>query len=350
MNTITINGRKIGEGYEPFIIAEAGINHNGDLELAKKMILAAKEAGVDAVKFQTFHAEEFVQDKTTTYTYLSQGKEVTESMLEMFKRNEFSRAQWKEIKEFCDAQKITFLSTPQNVSDLELLLPLGIGAVKVGSDDFVNIPLIRRYAKESLPLLLACGMATEGEIASTLKAAGTLEGHPTCLMLCTSEYPTPPQDVNLKKLLTIQEKFSMVVPGFSDHTQGSTAATAALALGAKVFEKHFTLSHSLPGPDHWFSAEPSELKEWTTSIRRAYRMLGKAELQPTDKEKQTLTLARRSITATCDIFAGEVLTENNIGMRRPGTGISPDQWDEIIGKHANKPIKAYEQFCLKDIF
>ena len=161
MKMIEINGKKIGEGYPPFIIAEAGINHNGNMELAKKMVLSAKDAGVDAVKFQTFYAKDFIQDRRLTYTYRSQGKEITEPIIDMFERSEFTAEQWGELKEFCDSQGILFLSTPGNVSDLELLMSIGVQAVKVGSDDFVNIPLIRRYATENVPLLLSCGMATE---------------------------------------------------------------------------------------------------------------------------------------------------------------------------------------------
>ena len=175
MKMIEINGKKIGEGYPPFIIAEAGINHNGNMELAKKMVLSAKDAGVDAVKFQTFYAKDFIQDRRLTYTYRSQGKEITEPIIDMFERSEFTAEQWGELKEFCDSQGILFLSTPGNVSDLELLMSIGVQAVKVGSDDFVNIPLIRRYATENVPLLLSCGMATEEEIDLTLKNASIYE-------------------------------------------------------------------------------------------------------------------------------------------------------------------------------
>lgn len=349
MGEFEINGKRVGDNCEPYIIAEAGINHNGDIELAKKMIHAAKDAGADAVKFQTFHAEDFIQDKTTTYTYTSQGKEVTESMLEMFERNEFTPDEWRELKRFCDVQRISFMSTPQNVSDLELLLDIGIPAIKVGSDDFVNIPLIRRYASEKLPILLSCGMAGKDDIDTTLKTVENAGNNSVVLFLCTSQYPTPPEDVNILKLDTISQEYNTIVPGFSDHTQGYEAAVMAVALGARVFEKHFTLSHNLPGPDHWFSENPNSLKQWVEAIRKAYRMLGFSDLRPTDKELEMKTTCHRSITVLKDIKAGAVLTESNLGMRRPGTGISPVKWDEVIGKKAKRDIKAGEQISWEDI-
>ena len=334
---------------EPFIIAEAGINHNGDINLARKMIRAAKEAGAEAVKFQTFKAEEFVQDKTLTYTYQSQGVTVTESMLEMFKRNEFSKEEWKDLKAFCDKEEITFLSTPENYSDLQLLIPLGIEAVKVGSDDFTNLPLMRDFAEKGLPMMISCGMADEEEIAQTLQVVRENSNQPIVLFLCTSEYPTPPEDVNLLKLTSIADKFPYVIPGLSDHTEGSQAAIAAVALGARVFEKHFTMDHNLPGPDHWFSAEPEELKNWIGSIRKTYRMLGSKKLIPTEKEREMRDLARRSITTLKQIGKGEVFDETNLCMRRPGTGIPGRKWDAVIGKKAARDIAKGIQLQAEDI-
>lgn len=349
MKTIDIDGKKIGQSEPPFIIAEAGINHNGDMQLAKKMVLAAKNAGVDAVKFQTFCAKDFIQDRMLMYTYKSQGKEITEPILDMFERTEFTEEQWMELKTFCDSEGILFLSTPGNVSDLELLINIGVKAVKVGSDDFVNIPLIRRYAKEQVPLLLSCGMATEDEIDATLKCAGLYSGKELCLFLCTSEYPTPPEDVNIRKLLALHEKYPELILGLSDHTIGSTAAVMAVACGAKIFEKHFTLDHDFPGPDHWFSEEPEELKKWVSDIRTADRMLGSGELVPTQKEMETRREYHRSITAACDIKKGEQFTEDNLCMRRPGDGLPGNAWDKVIGKHSNKDIKKNRQLTLEDV-
>lgn len=335
--------------HEPFIIAEAGINHNGDLDLAKQMVLSAKEAGADAVKFQTFHAEEFIQDRTATYTYKSQGKEITESMLEMFKRNEFSVDEWFEIKRFCVEQNITFLSTPQNETDLTLLLKIGIGAIKVGSDDFVNIPLIKRYAKEKLPMLLSCGMANKDEIEITISSVRDISPAPIVLFLCTSQYPTPPEDVNITKLTTLRQNYPNITLGLSDHTQGIEAAVMATALGAKFFEKHFTLSHDFKGPDHWFSADPTELKEWVNSIRLAHKMLGSSELKPTNSELSMRKIAHRSITVLKDIKKGDLFSEQNIGMRRPGEGIPGSMWDNVVGKSACRDLIAGTQLTWEDI-
>lgn len=349
MKTISIDGKKIGENYPPFIIAEAGINHNGDMNLAKKMILEAKKAGVDAVKFQTFYAKDFIQDRTVTYTYKSNGVEVTEPIIDMFERCEFTADQWKELKEFCDEEKILFLSTPGNVSDLELLMSIDVKAVKVGSDDFVNIPLIRRYAKEQVPLLLSCGMATEDEIDLTLKTAGLYENKELCLFLCTSEYPTPPEDVNIRKLLTLHEKYPELILGLSDHTIGSVAAVMAVAYGAKVFEKHFTIDHNFPGPDHWFSEEPDGLKKWVSDIRTASQMLGSSQLNPTHKEMEIRDEYHRSITTLCNIRKGEVFSEKNLCMRRPGNGMSGSMWDSVIGKCARHDILKNQQLKMEDV-
>lgn len=348
MNIFKINSRKIGEGCEPFIIAEAGINHNGNMNLAKEMVLAAKEAGADAVKFQTFYAKDFIQDRSVTYTYKSQGKEITEPIIDLFERAEFTAEEWRELKEYCDSKGILFLSTAGNVSDFELLLSIGVKAVKVGSDDFVNIPLIRRYAKENIPLLLSCGMATEDEIDLTLTTAGIGEKD-MCLFLCTSQYPTPPVDVNIRKLTTLQVKYPSLVVGLSDHTQGFTAACMAVALGAKIFEKHFTMDHDLPGPDHWFSETPETLKRWVDGIREAHMMLGNSELKPTIAEMKQRTEYHRSITTAKIIEVGEVLTEENLCMKRPGDGLPASRWDEMIGKKAKRRVEKNVQLNLEDI-
>lgn len=346
---IKIGGKVIGNGTLPFIIAEAGINHNGNIDIAKRMVLAAKKAGADAIKFQTFHTEEFVKDRSEMYTYHSQGKIITEPMFDMFKRNEFTREEWKELKEFCVKNEILFLSTPQNVTDLEMLLNIGIEAIKIGSDDFVNIPLIKRYAQKELPMFLSCGMATRKEVQEALNTIKMEGNKKICLLLCTSEYPTPPEDVNIKKLDTLAHEFPDVILGFSDHTQGNTAAIMAVGMGARVFEKHFTLKHSLPGPDHWFSEEPHELELWVEAIHTAYHMLGSSEISPTEKEKEMRKVAHRSVTTIRQINKKEIFTEQNLGLRRPGTGLPANVWEQIIGKRATRAIAPNEQLTWKDV-
>jgi N,N'-diacetyllegionaminate synthase len=338
---IKIGGRLVGRGCPPFIIAEAGINHNGELDKACAMVEVAKEAGADAVKFQTFKAEEFVGDPDLMYTYESQGKEITESMLEMFRRYEFTRDEWVSIKKKCDAEGVIFLSTPQNRSDLDLLLEIGIPAIKVGSDDFANIPLLKSYAQTELPMIISCGMADLAEVYDAFEAIGSLDGYPTIGMLCTSQYPTPPKDVNLLKLRTLANAFPMVIIGFSDHTQGPLASSLAVAMGAAVFEKHFTLDHNLPGPDHWFSEDPNGVKEWIASIKKSAEMLGSEIIRPTHQERLNKKDFQRIIVASADIKKGTLFSADNLTMRRisGGKGLPPKMIYFLWGKPANRNYK-----------
>jgi len=338
LNPITIKNFKIGSGFEPFIVAEAGLNHNGEIQKAFEMIKVVKEAGVNAIKFQTFKASEFIADPTLTYTYLSRGKKITEPQLDLFKRCEFSREDWFKIKKKCDKEKIMFLSTPENRSDLDLLLEIGIPAIKVGSDELINLPLLKDYASTGLPIILSSGMANLDEIHDALKTVGALDGYPTILLVTTSEYPTAFEDVNLRKFETLSKTFPNIPLGFSDHTQGFLASSLACAFGACFFEKHFTLSHDLEGPDHWFSEDPIGLKNWVNSIKTAYAMLGSNEVKPTAKELELRKSARRSIIALCDIEKGEKFNQNNIGLRRPGNGLPPKLIDQIYGLNATRKI------------
>src|ERR1700722_9976477 len=349
MPDILIAGRAIGPSHAPFVIAETGINHDGELEKALEMVRVAQLAGADAIKFQTFKANEFVGNSSQTYTSRSRGRDITESMLAMFRRLELPREAWFAIKEECDRRSIIFLSTPQNRTDLDLLLEVGVPAIKVGSDDFTNVPLLRSYAGTALPLLLSCGMADLGEVHRSLEAVGALDGYPCVLLLCTSQYPTPPEDVNLRKLGTLQAAFPTVPIGFSDHTVGPLASSLAAALGACVFEKHFTLDNDLEGPDHWFSEAPDDLALWISAIRTAKLMLGNAVVRPTAAEREMRTLARRSVIALRDIARGERFSETNIGLRRPGTGLSPDLLEFALGRTAARDIPVGEPLKLKDL-
>ena len=331
-----IAGRSIGPNYAPYCIAEVGINHNGDLAIAKRMIEAAKAAGADAVKFQTFKAEEFCGDPEQTFTYQSQGKSVTESMLAMFKRYEFPAEHWQAIKTHCELLGITFFSTPQNRSDLDLLLGVGVPAIKVGSDDFTNLPLLRSYVESQLPLILSCGMSDLAEVHQALETAGWFEGYPVALLLCTSQYPTPAEDVNINKLTTLQQAFPSLLIGFSDHTQGSLAAALAVARGARIFEKHFTLDQTMPGPDHWFSEEATGLTEWIKTIRTADKLLGSPFVRPTKAELVNKKEFQRVIVAATEIKVGEQFTESNLMMRRVagGHGLPPSMYWRLLGRTA----------------
>lgn len=342
--TFSIDGRKIGNNFPPYCIAEIGINHNGSLVQAKKMIEVAKNAGADAVKFQTFKAEEFCGDPKQIFTYKSKGKEVSETMLEMFKRYELPEEDWVEIKAYSNKVGITFFSTPQNKSDLEILQKVGVPAIKIGSDDFTNLPLIRDYKETGLPIILSCGMSNLSEVHQALQAVNWFEGYPVALLLCTSQYPTPPEDVNVLKLKTLQNSFPGLLTGFSDHTEGSLAASLAVSLGAKIFEKHFTLDKQFEGPDHWFSADPKELSEWVKNIRYADMMLGDPIIEPTKAELLNKMEFQRVIVASIEINSGDVFTEDNLEMRRVagGIGLRSNMYSYLLGRKAWKNFEKLE--------
>lgn len=343
VNVFQIDSRAIGADMPPYCIAEVGINHNGDLATARRMVDVAKACGADAVKFQTFKAEEFCGDPEQTFTYQSQGKQVTESMLEMFRRYEFAPESWRAIKAYCHEVGITFFSTPQNPSDLELLIEIGVPALKIGSDDFTNLPLIRRYIESGLPLILSCGMSDLAEVHQALDAAAWFDGYPVALLLCTSQYPTPPKDVNIAKLTTLQQAFPGLLVGFSDHTQGAIAAGLAISRGARIFEKHFTLSKDMPGPDHWFSEEPAGLAEWINHIRTADIMLGDQLVRPTREELENKKEFQRVIVAATKIKAGEKFTESNLTMRRVagGQGFPPSMYWRLLGQPSWKDFQKF---------
>mgnify|MGYP000698746607 FL=1 len=346
MNEIKIGNFIIGQKKEPFIIGEAGINHNGEIKKAFEMIELGKKSGLNAIKFQTFNADEFIADISLTHTYFSQGKEITESQYDMFKRCEFSKDEWYKIKEKCDKEKILFLSTPENRTDLDLLLQIGIPAIKVGSDELVNIPLLKDFTKTKLPIILSTGMCTLDEVAKSLNAIGALDDYPTILLVTTSEYPTPNESVNLLKFQTLAKNFPSIPLGFSDHTQGVLASSLACAMGASVFEKHFTLNHNMPGPDHWFSADPNELIQWVKSIRTSYIMMGSEEVKPTKSEEVLKITARRSIFAISEIKEGDEFSMKNIGLRRPGNGLTPEYFEMVLGKKSTKYFKKGEMVQL----
>ncbi len=340
---IKIGDRLTGNGEPIYIIAEIGINHNGDVQLAKQMIDVAIECGVDAVKFQIFKAEEFISDPNTTYTYFSQGNRITESMLQMFTRYEFDEKGWREIFNYCSDKKIDSFATPQNPSDLDFLLSIvDVPAIKVGSDDLTNLELLDYYARKGKPLIISAGMAYLSEIED---AVHTIRGTGNCdlaILHCISTYPTDAEDVHLKKMLTICRAFN-VITGFSDHTCGSTAAIGAVALGASIIEKHFTLNKNLSGPDHWFSSDPEELKNLVKGIRFIEKAMGDTSIQPTQKELQMRTLARRSIIASKDIPRGQVIRRDFVDFKRPGTGLPPKYLKCLLGRKTKIEIKKDEQ-------
>ncbi len=332
-----------------YIIAEVGINHNGSLDLAKEMILKAKECGADCVKFQTFKAEEFVSDPNQTYTYQSQGKEVTESMLEMFKRYQFSPEQWKEIVAFCKENNIEFCSTAQNLSDLEFLCSItDLPFIKVGSDDLTNVAMLSKYAKYQKPMIISAGMAYASEIEDAVSAIRKTGNNDITVLHCVSSYPAAFEEVNLNKIPAIKNAFGVKV-GYSDHTMGSTAAVGAVCFGAKVIEKHFTLDKDLEGPDHWFSSDVAELKEYITAIRGIEQSIGVSTLVPTPKELEMRNIARRKIVVVRDIKSGERLKQEDIEFKRSELeGLHPKYVDFVVGRTLSCDKNKNETITLKD--
>ena len=322
-----------------YVIAEAGINHNGEIKLAKKMIDAVKTVRADCIKFQTFKAKEFITDSSLTYTYKSQGEKITESQLDMFQRYEFSKNEWEEIINYCKKKKVDFSTTAQNPSNLDFILSLtDLPFIKVGSDDLTNLDLIEYYAKKRKPMIISAGMAYASEIEDAILTAKNAGNKDITVLHCVSSYPAEAKEVNLKKISVIRDAFNVKV-GFSDHTIGSAAAIGAVCFGATVIEKHFTLSHDLPGPDHWFSINPNELKRYVQDIMFIEKAIGNTALVPTNKEMGYRKSCRRSIIAKNNIKAGKIILEKDIEFKRPGTGISPRFKRFIIGKLANKDYK-----------
>ena len=330
-----------------FIIAEAGVNHNGDIRLAYKLVDAAKEAGADAVKFQTFKAENVVSKITEKAEYQRETTNSEESQYEMIKKLELSFEDFVKIKDYCDKKGITFLSTPfdyESVDFLESLVPL----YKVGSGEITNLPFLEYIAKKGKAIILSTGMSTLGEVEEAVKTIINVNSSlPLVLLHCVSNYPAKYEDVNLKAMLTLKEAFELPV-GYSDHTLGIEIAIAAVALGAKVIEKHFTLDRGLPGPDHKASLEPDELKKMVKAIRNVEKALGSGVKRPTQSELKVMKVARRSLVATRDIRAGEVVKESDILIKRPGTGILPKFKEIIIGMRLTRDVKKDNPFDWED--
>lgn len=351
MNKIKINNYKhIGENEPCFIIAEAGINHNGDINIAKKMIDVAKECGVDAIKFQTFKAEEFIADKNEIYTYKSQGKEIRESMYEMFKRYEFTKDEWIEIVNYCSEKNIIFFSTPQNPSDLDFLMEIvDLPVIKVGADDLTNLELLTYYASKGKPMIISAGMAYISEIEDAVEVIRKESNNELVILHCVSSYPTEAQEVNLKKMNTIRQAFE-VITGFSDHTIGTTAAVGAVALGAKVIEKHFTLDKYMAGPDHWFSSDIEEIKKLVNDIRYIEKSLGSSQVKPTEKEMEMRKIARRSIVVTKDLNVGDVIEKEKLDYKRPGNGLPPKCAKYFLNKKAKSNIKSGEIITFYNVY
>ena len=334
---VKIGNKLIGEEEPCFIIAEAGVNHNGSVELAKKLIDTAKDAGADAVKFQTFKVDNVVIKDAEKAEY-QQETTGEGSQYEMIKKLELTEGDFRELADYAEKKDIMFLSSPFDKESVDLLHELDVPAFKVGSGEITNLPLLRYIAKKEKPIILSTGMSTLGEIEEALDVIRSEGVEDIILLHCVSNYPARIEDVNLRALGTLKQAFKLPV-GFSDHTLGITAPIAAVALGACVIEKHFTLDRNLPGPDHKASLEPDELKEMVKDIREVEKALGNGIKKPTKEEEKIKKVARRSIVAKVDISKGAIITEEMLDVKRPGTGIEPKYLKFIIGRKAKEDIK-----------
>jgi N,N'-diacetyllegionaminate synthase len=325
------------------IIAEAGVNHNGSLESAKLLVDVAAEAGADLVKFQTFSADRLVTISANKAEYQNQTTDASESQHAMIKKLELSREMHEDIIAYCKKCGIEFFSTGFDIQSIDLLLELGLKQFKIPSGEITNLPYLRHIGKLGKPVILSSGMAKLGEIEAALdvlEASGSQRKNITVLH-CNTEYPTPMAHVNLRAMLSIRDAFGVAV-GYSDHTLGIEVPIAAVALGATVIEKHFTLDRSLPGPDHKASLEPDELKAMVQAIRNIEKALGDGIKRPSPSEAKNKPIARKSLIAAIAIQSGECFTEVNLAVKRPGTGITPMRWDEVLGRTAIRDFEADE--------
>lgn len=321
------------------IIAEAGVNHNGDIKLAKKMVDVAKQAGVDYIKFQTFSPEKLVSKYAQKAKYQKENTNSDESQLKMLQKVALSKSEFKQLKEYCSEVGIGFISTPFDNDSINFLEEFDMDFWKIPSGEITNLPYLEKIANTGRKVIMSTGMC---EVEEILNAISVLENNGTndiVLLHCNTQYPTPYEDVNLKAMYAIEKATGKPV-GYSDHTQGIEVPIAAVAMGAVVIEKHFTLDKGMDGPDHKASLEPDELTQMVSSIRKIEKALGDGKKEPSESEKENINVARKSIVASKTIKKGTVFSEDNITVKRPGNGISPMRWYEVIGQTA---MRDYEE-------
>lgn len=347
MQAKTAGNRFIGQGFPCYIAAEVGINHNGDMELAERMIKAAAQAGVDAVKFQNYRTEDFVADRSLQISYTSQGVKVQEPQYNLFKRCELHPEYLVKLARCCKDNGVLFFSTPTSQETLDDLLRLGVLLIKNGSDYLGHLPLIRAMARTGICTVLSTGMATLAEMDDAIRAFRTAGGQDVVLLHCTSAYPTPPESVHLKKIPALAAAFGCPV-GFSDHTEGISAALGAVALGACMIEKHFTIDRNLPGPDHWFSSTPEEMSALVRGVRNLETSLGNSRLGPDGCEAVGRATFRLSCVARTDFPAGHVLHRDDVIYMRPGTGLPPAAHEWIVGARLAAPVSHGHIFTPED--
>jgi N-acetylneuraminate synthase/N,N'-diacetyllegionaminate synthase len=345
---IRIGERLIGEGKPCFIVAEAGVNHNGDIHLAKELIDAAKNAGADAVKFQAFKAEKIATIYAEKADYQTRNAGKDKSQLAMLKKLELDEKDIRELYNYAQKNNIVFLSSAFDRESIDLLNDLGVSAFKIASGEITNLPLLKYVAKKKKPIILSTGMSTLDEIEQAVKVIRENGTKDIVLLHCVTSYPARKEDVNLRAIETLRRKFKLPA-GFSDHTLGVTIPIAAAALGAVLIEKHFTLDKSLPGPDHKASLEPNELTEMVTAIRDVEKALGNGVRRLTEEEREIRKKVRRSIVAKEEILEGTIITESMLDFKRPGTGIEPKHLDRVIGRRTKKDIMPDELIAFKNL-
>ncbi|MEN3046425.1 MAG: N-acetylneuraminate synthase family protein [Candidatus Hydrothermales bacterium] len=331
-----------------FLVAEAGDNHNGSVEIAIYLCDLAKKAGCDAVKFQTFVTEEVILEGTEKAPY-QKDKDESKDMYEMVKKLELSFDDFEKIKRYCDKIGIIFFSTPYDVKSAEFLNELGVPFFKISSTDLDNFLLLEKVAEFKKPIIISTGMSDLEEVKRTYEFLKKKKIEEIAILQCTSNYPAPFEELNLKVIETYEKEFPDAIIGFSDHSEGVLASLVALSLGAKIIEKHFTLWKGLPGPDHKASLSPEELFEWVKSIRLAEKMLGDGIKKVTESEKEVKKVARRSLYLKKDKKKGEIITEEDIVALRPVMGITPDRFHEVIGKKLKKDKKRFDPLYDEDI-
>lgn len=327
------------------IIAEAGVNHNGSLDIAKQLVDAAADAGVDIIKFQTFKADKLVSKDAKKAEYQKQNiGDGDDSQYQMLKKLELSESDHQELVAYCHQKGIRFWSTAFDLESIDFLHSLGLGLWKIPSGEITNYPFIKKIALLHEPVIMSTGMCDEDDIRNALDVLlkNGLTKDQITILHCNTQYPTPMKDVNLKAMLTIKHDFETAV-GYSDHTRGIEVPIAAVALGAEVIEKHFTLDRNMAGPDHKASLEPQELKAMVQAIRNIESALGTGIKQVTESERGNIAVARKSIVASTYIKKGETLTDNNLSVKRPGTGISPMLWETVVGTKATKDYQPDDQ-------
>ena len=346
--SIHVGDRLIGPDAPCFLVAEIGINHNGDMKLARQMIDAAVDAGADAVKFQNYRTENMVMDRALMYRYISQGKEVLESQFDMFKRCELKPKQLAELCEYAKQRGIICFSTPMDGAGVDECIQAGCLLLKNGSDCLGHLPLIEHMAKTSLPTVISTGMATAADIDDAVRAFRGAGGKELILLHCTSSYPTPSADVHLRKLSSLAQTFGCHV-GLSDHTDGVVAAIGATLLGACFIEKHFTLDKNLPGPDHRFSCDPQEWKSLVTAVRTIEVVLGNSALGPSASEEVARRDYRLSCAARRPLATGHRLQPEDVIFLRPGHGVPPRDRAWLIGSTLKRPVSAGQVFVREDL-